>query len=85
METSQAWVFQTWKSTGTRYVPVSGTRTALITYDLNHTYFYLVVSSQLVQQKRRRSGKITKIIWLLYCILILILSLAFDENSSGVV
>jgi len=34
-----------------------------------------------VQQKRTDGGKITKIILLLYCILIL--SLAFDENSRG--
>jgi len=35
-----------------------------------------------VQQKRTGGGKITKIILLFYCILIL--SLAFDENSRGV-
>ena len=42
---AEAWVLQTWRSTGTEYTPVPGTHMVLAAYQTNHIHFYLVVSS----------------------------------------
>jgi len=73
---TEAWVLQTWRSTGTGYA--YGTRNLLIEPYLFLLSCFIIVGASKTYGRRK---KITKIILLFYCILIL--SLTFDENSRG--